>query len=62
MGQAFDDNQSVDFGDLRKSWGWGFRWVSPLGPFPLRLEFGYPIDKEKGESSMVTMFSFGAPL
>ena len=62
MGQAFDDNQSVDFGELRKSWGWGFRWISPLGPFPLRLEFGYPIDKEKGESSMVTMFSFGAPL
>ncbi|MGI6681294.1 MAG: outer membrane protein assembly factor BamA [Bdellovibrionota bacterium] len=62
MGQAFDDNESIDFGELRKSWGWGFRWVSPLGPFPLRLEFGYPIDKEDGESSMVTMFSFGAPL
>ncbi len=62
MGQAFDDKEDMDFGELREAWGFGFRWVSPLGPFPLRLEFGYPLDKEDGESSMVTMFSFGAPL
>lgn len=62
MGQAFDDNEDIDFGELREAWGFGFRWVSPLGPFPLRLEFGFPLDKEDDEDSMVTMFSFGAPL
>lgn len=58
-GQSFDDNQSIRIDDLREAWGFGVRWASPLGP--LRLEFGYPIDRQTGESSMVTQFSFGAP-
>ncbi|MBN8551233.1 MAG: BamA/TamA family outer membrane protein, partial [Deltaproteobacteria bacterium] len=61
MGQAFDDDQSIDLGQLKKSWGYGIRWTSPLGP--IRIEFGYPLDTEEGESKgMVTMFSFGAPM
>lgn len=58
-GQSFDDDQSIRIDDLREAWGYGIRWASPLGP--LRLEFGYPIDRQTGESSMVTQFSFGAP-
>lgn len=60
IGNAFDDNKSIDFSDLRESWGTGIRWTSPLGP--IRLEFGFPIDREEGEKSMVTMFSFGTPM
>ena len=60
MGNAFDDDQSIDFGDLRHAAGWGIRWNSPLGP--IRIEIGYPLDKEEGEDSSVTHFSFGAPL
>lgn len=60
VGNAFDDNQSVDFGELRQSAGFGVRWSSPLGP--IRLEFGHPLDREEGERNWVTMFSFGAPL
>ncbi|MBX7143201.1 MAG: outer membrane protein assembly factor BamA [Oligoflexia bacterium] len=60
LGQAFDDHERVDFGDLRKAYGYGIRWTSPLGP--IRVEFGFPIDRRDGESSMVTLFSFGAPL
>ncbi|RIL11737.1 MAG: outer membrane protein assembly factor BamA [Proteobacteria bacterium] len=59
-GQAFDDEESIDIGDLRLAYGAGIRWQSPLGP--LRIEFGFPIDREEGEDSMVTLFSFGAPL
>lgn len=59
IGDAFDDNQSMDFGDLRKAYGAGIRWSSPLGP--IRLEFGFPMDKEEGDSNMQTMFTFGAP-
>lgn len=60
IGNAFDDNQSITFGEMREAYGTGIRWSSPLGP--IRLEFGFPIDREDGEDNMVTMFSFGAPL
>ena len=60
MGEAFDDGQGIKFGDLRRAYGYGIRWASPLGP--IRIEFGFPADRQPGEKAMVTMFSFGAPL
>ncbi|MFM1848106.1 MAG: hypothetical protein RL417_1580 [Pseudomonadota bacterium] len=60
IGNAFDDGEAIDLGELREAYGYGIRWSSPVGP--IRVEFGFPIDREEGESSMVTMFSFGAPL
>ena len=60
IGEAFDDDQSIDLGDLREAYGFGIRWISPLGP--IRIEFGIPIDRQEGEDSLVTLFSFGAPL
>lgn len=60
MGNAFDDNENLDFGEFKKGYGAGIRWNSPLGP--LRLEFGFPLDEEEGdEKSMQTHFSFGVP-
>ncbi len=60
FGQAYDDGQAIKFDQLRRAWGYGIRWASPMGP--IRVEFGYPIDKQEGEKGMQTMFSFGAPL
>jgi outer membrane protein insertion porin family len=60
VGQAFDDAQSIDPSLLRQAWGYGIRWASPMGP--IRIEFGYPLDRQPGERSVQTMFSFGAPL
>ena len=60
VGEAFDDDESMDFGEMRQAVGYGIRWISPLGP--IRVEIGYPLDKETGEDSVVTLFSFGAPL
>lgn len=60
LGEAFDDDEDIEFSELRQGVGWGFRWNSPLGP--IRIEIGYPIDREEGEKSVVTHFSFGAPL
>ncbi|MCB0329200.1 MAG: outer membrane protein assembly factor BamA [Bdellovibrionales bacterium] len=60
IGEAFDDDQQIKFSELRQAYGFGLRWNSPLGP--IRVEFGIPIDRETGEDSMVTLFSFGAPL
>ena len=30
---------------LFKSWGFGLRWVSPIGP--LRFEWGFPLDRRR---------------
>lgn len=60
FGQAYDDNQSIKVDEMRQAWGYGIRWNSPLGP--IRVEFGYPIDRRPGERGVQTMFSFGAPL
>lgn len=60
IGQAFDDNQSIGIDQMRQGWGYGVRWMSPMGP--IRVEFGYPINRQPGERGVQTMFSFGAPL
>ncbi len=59
-GEAFNDGESMSLNDLRLAYGYGLRWSSPLGP--IRIEIGYPLDKETGESSAQTQFSFGSPL
>ncbi|MCC6933081.1 MAG: outer membrane protein assembly factor BamA [Deltaproteobacteria bacterium] len=59
VGNAFDEDHSIDIAGLRQAVGFGLRWRSPLAP--IRIEFGFPIDKEEGDKSMVTNFSFGMP-
>ncbi|MEA1947571.1 MAG: outer membrane protein assembly factor BamA [Thermodesulfobacteriota bacterium] len=41
-GNVYNDDESIDLSDLRKTAGFGFRWFSPMGP--IRLERGYIID------------------
>ncbi|GBD37910.1 Outer membrane protein assembly factor BamA [bacterium HR37] len=60
MGNAFNDNEdlSLNPGDLRKDVGFGFRWISPLGP--LRLEIGFPVGKRlPGEDPFEVQFTVG---
>lgn len=60
MGNAFNDGQnlSVDPRDLRRDYGFGIRWVSPLGP--LRFEVGFPIgDRLPGEDPYELQFTVG---
>ena len=59
-GQAVDHDEEIAIDDLRQAAGFGIRWRSPLAP--IRIEFGWPIDREDGDKSFVTNFSFGAPL
>ena len=44
-GNAYDDKEDMDFGDLRKSVGYGFRWYSPIGP--MRLEYGHILETDR---------------
>lgn len=43
--------------DLRQTAGVGIRWYSPIGP--LRLEYGYVLDRKQNESSGRLEFSIG---
>ena len=45
------------FDGLRYSWGFGFRWFSPIGP--LRFEWGLPFEPEDGEEPLVFEFTIG---
>lgn len=56
-GNAFNDNESIDFDRFRQDYGFGILWASPLGP--LRFELGFPIDKQKDEDSSVFNFGIG---
>jgi len=46
-----------DLLNLRTSWGFGFRWFSPLGP--LRFEWGFPFKPLPYEESNVFEFTIG---
>lgn len=56
-GNVFGANESFDFNGIRMSAGGGVRWYSPMGP--LRLEWGYNLDREGDEPSSNVEFSIG---
>ncbi|HYA12002.1 MAG TPA: outer membrane protein assembly factor BamA [Thermodesulfovibrionales bacterium] len=57
----FDTGNSYDsfdkFGSLRYTTGAGIRWISPMGP--IRVEWGYNLNKRKDEKSSRIEFTFG---
>ncbi len=55
-GEVWDSGERVDL-DLYKSIGAGIRWYSPLGP--IRVEYGYGLDKLYGKSQRRVEFSVG---
>jgi outer membrane protein insertion porin family len=57
-GEKYGQDEVVDdASNVRKSTGFGFRWMSPMGP--LRLEWGYNIDPEDDEDQSLWDFSIG---
>lgn len=46
-----------DIGEIRESMGFGIRWLSPMGP--LRLEWGYNLNKKDDEKQSVMEFTVG---
>jgi outer membrane protein insertion porin family len=55
-GNAFRKDDNWRSG-ARRSVGFGIRWRSPMGP--LRLEYGWKLDKRPGDSSGEFEFSMG---
>ena len=56
IGQKRENEYNLPLG-LFMSWGWGFRWYSPIGP--LRFEWGVPITKRPEDSKVEFEFSIG---
>lgn len=56
-GNAYNDNEGINFDKFRQDYGFGILWASPLGP--LRFELGFPIHKQKDEDSSVFNFGIG---
>lgn len=58
IGKAFyDHDDPIRYGKLRHSLGWGFYWLSPIGP--LRFEWGYIVNQKTDDQPSQFDFSIG---
>jgi outer membrane protein insertion porin family len=58
-GNAYGFGTSFDLTDTREAAGFGIRWFSPFGP--IRVDYGFNLDRKKGESGSQFHFSAGTP-
>ena len=58
MGNAFGNSEGFSFSKMRRSVGAGVRWMSPFGP--LRVELGFPMNKQPDDETSVLGFSIGS--
>jgi len=56
-GYAYQESESVDLAQLRKSYGVGLSWISPMGP--LRFTYGVPISPRSGDRIQKFQFQIG---
>lgn len=56
-GGAFDKDDKLSFNDMRRTAGFGARWLSPFGP--IRLEWGFNLDPRSDEGGDKVEFSLG---
>ena len=59
-GDVYGNNESMNFGKLRQSAGYGFRWYSPMGPIRIengivKVDLGGVIRRRGFETAQVTM-------
>jgi len=57
MGRAFNNFEPIRPMQLRHSYGWGFWWLSPMGP--LRFEWGYIVNRKATDVPSQFEFSIG---
>jgi outer membrane protein insertion porin family len=56
-GQVWNAQQTVRFGDLRSSTGFGLAWISPIGP--LKLSYAIPLRREANDRLQRFQFQIG---
>jgi outer membrane protein insertion porin family len=59
IGNVYGFKTKFDLTDLRKAAGGGIRWVSPFGP--IRVDYGFNLDRRAGEKPSNFHFSVGSP-
>jgi outer membrane protein insertion porin family len=59
IGNVYGFSTKFDLTDLRKAAGAGIRWVSPFGP--IRVDYGFNLDRRPGEKLSNFHFSVGSP-
>ncbi|WP_207687921.1 outer membrane protein assembly factor BamA [Desulfonema limicola] len=56
-GNVFGRSDDIQWNELRESAGGGIRWYSPMGP--IRIEYGFVLDREDGEEGGRWEFAMG---
>ena len=58
IGNVYLRHESFDLADLRSSTGFGFQYISPIGP--IGFDVGYPLDRKPNEDVYRIHFSVGS--
>ncbi|MDR1870522.1 MAG: outer membrane protein assembly factor BamA [Deltaproteobacteria bacterium] len=58
MGNVWTKDENYSFSNLKRSYGGGLRYLSPMGP--LRIEYGRALDAEPGDPAGRWEFTMGA--
>jgi outer membrane protein insertion porin family len=59
VGNVYGFDTKFDLTDTREAAGAGLRWLSPFGP--IRVDYGFLLDRRDGEKQGVFNFSVGSP-
>ncbi|MEK7386623.1 MAG: BamA/TamA family outer membrane protein, partial [candidate division NC10 bacterium] len=59
IGNVYGFGTDFDLTDLKKAAGGGVRWQSPFGP--IRVDYGFNLDRKAGENPGAFHFSVGTP-
>ena len=57
-GNVYNDFNTFDLGDMRQAAGFGIRLLTPVGP--IRLDWGFKLDRRPGESALEFGFLLGS--
>jgi len=57
-GNVYSQDQQFDLGELRRSVGFGIRFLTPVGP--VRMDWGFKLDRRPGERLVELGFLLGA--
>ena len=59
IGNVYGFRTKFDITDTREAAGGGVRWISPFGP--IRVDYGFNLDRRPGEKPGQVQFSVGSP-
>jgi outer membrane protein insertion porin family len=58
VGNVYSQDQRFDLGEMRRSVGFGIRFITPVGP--VRMDWGFKLDRRPGERLIELGFLLGA--